>query len=363
MIENTMTPAAARQLIRWFRKNERDLPWRHTGNLYDVWLSEIMLQQTRVEAVRDRFIAFKQALPDIPALAASEEKELMKLWEGMGYYSRARNLQKCAQVLVKNYQGKLPEDVDSLQALPGIGSYTAGAIASLAYGRPEPAVDGNVLRVLSRLYGLRRDIRDPHLKQDLETMLREFLNTQTAARRKDPQYVSAFNQGLMELGALVCVPNGAPHCELCPWRRICTACRENLTDEIPVRSPKKPRRIEERTILVIRDGSRFLFRRRPAKGLLAGLYELPGLEGRQSREEAVKAAEALGFDVLQVHRLPDSKHIFSHVEWRMQAYEIRVGELSACQVPDCILVSKKELQRFAVPSAFHAYIEYYSLRD
>jgi len=167
----------------------------------------------------------------------------------------------------------------------------------------------------------------------------------------------------MELGALVCVPNGAPHCELCPWRRICTACRENLTDEIPVRAAKKPRRIEERTILVIRDGSRFLFRRRPAKGLLAGLYELPGLEGRQSREEAVKAAEALGFEVLQVHRLPDSKHIFSHVEWRMQAYEIRVGELSACQIPDCILVSKKELQRFAVPSAFHAYIEYYSLRD
>lgn len=349
------------QLNEWYSKHKRDLPWRDTGDPYDVWLSEIMLQQTRVEFVKERFIRFKQELPDIPSLAECEDDQLMKLWEGMGYYSRARNLKKCALTLVKEYDGKLPEDADELRKLPGIGPYTAGAISAIAYGHPSPAVDGNVLRVLARLFGDERDIRGNEIRSDLSSCIESLYRTST--RCSEPSFVRSFTQALMELGALVCVPNGAPLCKACPWKDACIAHRKETTETIPYRSPLKERRIEERTILVIRDGERFLLHKRPAKGLLAGLYEFPGIEGHGSRNEAREAAEAIGLSAVRIKELPSSKHIFSHVEWHMKAYEIQTGDMTGFEKDGYLLLTKKELHQFAVPSAFHAYKAYYELDD
>jgi len=362
--QDQITAEAALSLVHWFQSHERSLPWRHTGDPYQVWLSEIMLQQTRVEFVKDRFLSFRSDLPDIESLAACSEDHLMKLWEGMGYYSRARNLQKCARVLCEQYHGQLPADPALLQQLPGIGPYTAGAISALAFGLPVPAVDGNVLRVLCRLFGIADDIRNPavriRLEQDIAAFYAECGGT---LKQQEPTLVQDFTQGLMELGALICIPNGAPQCGQCPWQEICHACREKSWDRIPFRSPLKQRRIVSRTILIIRDGSRFLLRQRPEKGLLAGLYEFPGIDGTLTPREAVAAAESLGASCMQIHRLPDSKHVFTHLEWHMTAYEIRTASVDALSGDGILLLNKKELAEFAVPSAFHAYLEYYDLKD
>lgn len=359
-----ITPKEALALVRWFQSHERSLPWRHTGDPYQVWLSEIMLQQTRVEFVKERFLAFRSDLPDITSLAACSEDHLMKLWEGMGYYSRARNLQKCARVLCEQYHGQLPADPSLLQQLPGIGPYTAGAISALAFGIPVPAVDGNVLRVLTRLFGITDDIREPAVRLRLEQDIAAFYETSgKQLRQEEPTLVQDFTQGLMELGAIVCVPNGAPHCEECPWQSVCHACREHSFDRIPFRSPLRERRIIDRTILVIRDGSRFLLRQRPKKGLLAGLYEFPGIDGTLDQRQAIAEAEKLGAVCMQIHRLPDSRHVFTHLEWHMTAYEILTASVDPLQGDGILLLNKKELAEFAVPSAFHAYLEYYDLKD
>ena len=351
-------------LIHWYRRNHRVLPWRDTGNPYDVWLSEIMLQQTRVEFVKERFIRFKETLPDIASLSAVSEDALMKLWEGMGYYSRARNLKKCAQVLVSQYNSSLPADYDALLKLPGIGPYTAGAIASIAYGIPVPAVDGNVLRVFARLMGDRRDIRGTDIRSDINACITQFLNRQAVDFcSDDSSFVPSFTQAWMELGALVCVPNGDPHCEACPLRDSCKAHLNNETDVIPFRSALKARTIAERTIVVIRDGSRFLLRKRPETGLLAGLYEFPGYEGSLERSDLIKRLHQEGLTPLHIRRLPDSKHIFSHVEWHMTAYEVQIENVESAPMDNSVLLTKKELQKFAVPSAFKAYKEYYSWED
>ena len=236
-------------------------------------VSEIMLQQTRVEAVKPYFARFMEALPDVETLAAAADDRLLKLWEGLGYYSRAKNLKKTAQILVNEYGGRLPDTREELLSLPGIGSYTAGAIASIAYGKPEPAVDGNVLRVLARLLACRDDISAQAVKRQFEADL-------AAAMPKED--CSAFNQGLIEIGALVCIPGGEPRCGECPLRSLCLAERNGLIGEIPYKAPKKPRRIEERTILLIESGDRIAIQKRPEKGLLASMYEFPGLEGKYS---------------------------------------------------------------------------------
>lgn len=351
-------------LIGWYRENRRTLPWRDTGNPYDVWLSEIMLQQTRVEFVKERFIRFKEALPDIASLSAVSEDDLMKLWEGMGYYSRARNLKKCAQVLMSQYSGALPADYNALLELPGIGPYTAGAIASIAYGIPVPAVDGNVLRVFARLMGDSRDIRGTEIRNDINACITTFLQEDTTITFKsDPKYVRDFTQAWMELGALVCAPNGQPHCEDCPLKNTCKAYLSNQTDVIPFRSALKARTVADRTIVVIRDGSRFLLRKRPENGLLAGLYEFPGYEGTLERNELIKTLNQEGLTPLHIKRLPDSRHIFSHVEWHMSAYEVQIENVETVPMENSVLLTKKELQRFAVPSAFKAYKEYYSWEE
>ena len=337
-------------LIKWYRENKRILPWRDQNNAYYTWVSEIMLQQTRVEAVKPYFIRFITELPDSAALASCPEKKLMKLWEGLGYYNRVRNMQEAACTMVEEYEGKLPESYEKLVSLKGIGSYTAGAIASIAYGIPVPAVDGNVLRVVSRITESREDIMKQSVRKKMEQTLKEIMPSDCPGD---------FNQALMELGAVVCVPNGQPKCQECPVQKLCRAHLHDITEEIPVKAPKKARRTEHRTVFVIQDGERTAIQKRPDKGLLAGLYELPNVKGTLSAEEAVKAVEKMKLEPLYIKELEPAKHIFSHIEWRMTGYLIRVSSLEQKKNKKLIFVDKKQSDRqYAIPSAFGAYVKY-----
>ena len=346
------------KLIQWYDQNKRNLPWRDTGNPYDVWLSEIMLQQTRIEAVKPKYLAFKKELPDITSLANCDDDRLMRLWEGLGYYSRARNLKKCAKYLMEFCDGKLPENFKHLMVLPGIGPYTAGAIASIAFNQPAPAIDGNVLRVLTRYYGITEDIRLPKVKKMIEKKLNYFYS----CKQPNLSYAS-FNQGIMELGETICVPNGAPQCKKCPLSQNCFAYQNQMTDRIPYRSSLKDRKILERTLFIIRDNQSFLVHKRPHTGLLAGLYEFPGLDAHLTKSEMISHVESLGFTPLRITTLPEAKHIFTHLEWHMRAYEIKVAEIQHPLDEHYYLVNKKELQSLAIPSAFRKYTDWYSLRD
>lgn len=338
-------------LALWYSRNKRDLPWRDTGNPYHIWLSEIMLQQTRIEAVKPKYLQFIAAVPDIPALAQLEDDRLMKLWEGLGYYSRARSLKKCAAVLCEKYQGRLPADYDALRKLPGIGPYTAGAIASIAWGIPVPAVDGNVLRVLARYSLDRRDVRSDEVRADAAQTIRDLFTENSA-----PGFVSAFNQGLMELGEVICIPRGTPACGRCPLAEHCEARIHSAISEVPCRSALKKRKIVHRTILVIRCGDTFLLHKRPDTGLLASLYEFIGVDDWIDEKEAVRQAENIGLEVLQIRTLPAAKHVFTHLEWQMKGYELRVSDFHDLKLKNSRFAEKKELaEDMAVPSAFRVY--------
>lgn len=343
----------AAPLLAWYDNGRRILPWREDPTPYHVWISEIMLQQTRVEAVKPYYDRFLQALPDIESLAATDDEKLLKLWEGLGYYNRARNLKKAAQILVSEYGGQMPDEYEKILSLPGIGSYTAGAIASIAFGKPRPAVDGNVLRILSRLRADDRDILQANVKKSVEE---ELLDVMPADRPGD------FNQALMELGAMVCIPNGAPKCDLCPWNRLCLARAEGRTAELPQKAKKKPRSVEEKTILVIQDGERIVLRKRPEKGLLAGMYEFPSMEGYCSEERALAYLRKLGFSPLRIRKLPPAKHVFTHKEWHMKGYLVRVDELAGKGegqgMQGFVFVDPgKTRTDYPIPSAFAVYAE------
>lgn len=369
-------------LLAWFEENARVLPWREHPDPYYVWVSEIMLQQTRVEAVKPFFARFTAALPDVAALAACPEERLLKLWEGLGYYNRVRNMQKAARLVMREYGGRLPERYEELLKLPGIGSYTAGAIASIAYGQAVPAVDGNVLRVISRICGNEEDISKQPVRKRFE---QELLAVMPQERP------GTFNQSLMELGATVCLPNGAPDCGRCPVSGLCYARRTGRQTELPLKAEKKARRVEKRTVLVIRDGSCAAVRRRPGKGLLAGLYELPNFEGHLGQDEALEAAKNYGFHPIRILPLAPAKHIFSHVEWNMIGYLVLVEEPEAnrfsadhcdpedkAQAADVLSEGRKtgdmtdgpllfiETSRtereYPIPAAFAAYTKYLSIR-
>ena len=337
-------------LISWYRQNKRILPWRDQKNAYYTWVSEIMLQQTRVEAVKPYFLRFIGELPDVKALAECPEEKLMKLWEGLGYYNRVRNMQSAAQVVVAEYGGVLPASYEELLALKGIGSYTAGAIASIAYDIPVPAVDGNVLRVFSRITEDRQDI----MKQSVRSQVEEKL---LGIMPKDAP--GDFNQALMELGAVVCVPNGPARCMECPVAALCKAYHHGTVDELPVKAPKKKRTIENKTVLVIQDGECTAIRKRPQEGLLAGLYELPNVEGHLSMDEALQKVKEMNLEPLHIEVLPEAKHIFSHIEWRMIGYRIRVSSLEERKESSFIFTEKKQSEKqYAIPSAFRAYTKY-----
>ena len=312
----TLSPEFVQPLLDWYEKNRRDLPWRRDRAPYHVWLSEIMLQQTRVEAVKGYYARFLAELPDIPALAACDPDRLHKLWEGLGYYSRVRNLQKAAQQLVCDYGGAFPTDYASIRALPGIGDYTAGAICSICFGLPTPAVDGNVLRVVSRLTADTRPVTRPDVKRDYAAALAEVYPAGQCAE---------MTQALMELGATVCAPNGAPRCEGCPVATYCRSREAERWREIPVKEAKKPRRAEQKTVFFLTCGDRTAVRKRPERGLLAGLWELPNVEGVLEPQQALALLEQWGLRPVELQKQLEKTHIFTHIEWRMRCYYISVA--------------------------------------
>ena len=334
-------------LLNWFYENQRVLPFRTDPSPYHVWLSEIMLQQTRVSAALPYYERFLAALPDIPALAACEEEKLNKLWEGLGYYSRVRNLQKAARIVCEQYGGELPADYDAIRALPGIGDYTAGAICSISFGIPVPAVDGNVLRVFSRLYNDPGVITDPAVKKAFTARVME---------HQPPAAPGDYNQALMELGALVCVPNGAPLCEQCPLARLCQARAAGTALSLPQKAAPKARKLEDLTVALVESPAGFLIQQRPEKGLLAGLWQPLLWEGAAMTAEQLPAAlTALGIHgITECKPIPKAKHIFSHIEWRMTGYTVTV---EAQPAPDgWIWATREQLQtEYTLPGAFKAY--------
>ena len=341
----------AAPLLKYYDAHRRILPWREEPTAYRVWVSEIMLQQTRVEAVKPYFARFMEALPDIKSLAEAEEEQLLKLWEGLGYYSRVRNLGKAAKLVMEEYDGVMPSNIASLLKLPGIGSYTAGAIASIAYGVAAPAVDGNVLRVMSRIFRDNSDVLSVAVKKDWEALL-----TRTMSKERPGD----FNQAMMEIGAMVCLPNGAPKCDLCPFNQMCQAHLTGTELQYPYKAPKKQRVMEERTVLILRDENKTALVKRPDKGLLAGMYEFPIMEGHVAEEGVIQYLKEKGLNTLWITPLEDTKHIFSHKEWHMKGYMIRVDELTRGETPkEWIFVEPKETEEsFPIPSAYARYMKY-----
>ncbi len=346
-------------LLKWYDRNKRILPWREFPSPYRVWVSEIMLQQTRVEAVKPYFDRFMKALPDIGALAAAEEEELLKLWEGLGYYNRVRNLQKAARKIMQEYGGKMPGDYEDLMKLPGIGSYTAGAVASIAFGQKVPAVDGNVLRVAARLRGDERLITEEKVKQ---TVWQDFREMMPSDRSGD------FNQAMMEIGACVCIPNGAPLCGKCPVAEECMAYAMGKEQNYPRKMRKKPRQIQEKTVLLLKEKGRVVICKRENRGLLAGMYEPPTLEGFCTAEKVADYLAEQGYNIVHMQPLTDAKHVFTHIEWHMKAYLVQVEEQNPRQPSDIksagesggwLLVEADDTnKKYPIPSAFAAYAEY-----
>lgn len=341
-------------IFDWYSQRKRILPWREDATPYHVWISEIMLQQTRVEAVKPYYDRFLKELPDIPSLAGAEEERLLKLWEGLGYYNRVKNLQKAAKQIMADYNGHMPSEAEELKKLPGIGSYTAGAIASIAFGKREPAVDGNVLRVLSRATMDDRDISDAKVKRSVEEEFRDIIPED---RPGD------FNQAMMEIGAMVCLPNGRPKCGECPLQEFCLAHAADCMTDYPKKAPKKGRTIEEKTVLVLQDETRAALVRRENKGLLAGFYEFPCLPGKKSSAQVLAYLKELGFVSLHIKKLGEAKHIFTHREWHMTGYCIRTDELvnqkTAARRANFVFVEKEELEKeYPLPSAYAAYARY-----
>lgn len=363
------------ELLSWYAENRRILPWREDPTPYHVWLSEIMLQQTRVEAGKAYYLRFLENLPDIASLAAAPEEVYLKLWEGLGYYSRVRNLHKAAVMIMEEYGGKMPDSPKELEKLPGIGPYSAAAIASIAFQKPVVSVDGNLLRVFARMTEYGEDIKAP------------------AARKAALDYYGAaisraerpgdFNQALMDLGAGICLPNGEPLCLLCPWKEHCLAHRNGRETAFPVVPPKKERKKEKLTVFLIRAGELLAVRRRGEDGLLAGLWEFPNVPGQRNEQEAKRALAGMGLwkecsedpgeqeesclrpespeKAESLRKLPPAKHIFSHIEWYMTGYEAVIPPLSEekrekLRRDGIFFVTRKELaETYSIPSAFEKY--------
>ncbi len=298
-------------LLQWYDHHKRTLPWRGAGDAYAVLVSEIMLQQTRAAAVIPYYSRFMAELPTVGVLAACDEERLLKLWEGLGYYSRARNLKKCAQAVVNEHSGAFPRTAAELVQLPGIGPYTAGAIASIAFGERAPAVDGNVLRVMARLLEDDGNVTD----QRVRDRWTEYLQSRMGDRPGD------LNQAFMDLGSLVCLPK-SPQCDGCPLSDVCGAFAHGTQGDYPNRGEKRTKRQEELTVFAVRSGDSFLIRRRPPKGLLSELYELPNRPGHLNREEIGAALTELGIRPLGAWEIVHRQHIFTHVVWHMQVVRL-----------------------------------------
>ena len=337
---NKNLPHIVEPLLSWFDRNKRELPWRRDKEPYHVWISEIMLQQTRIEAVMGYYARFLDTLPDVESLSKVDDDALMKLWEGLGYYSRARNLKKAAVAIMDEYGGAFPPTYAELVKLPGIGEYTAGAIASICFDEKVPAVDGNVLRVIARVQGSKENVLLPQTKKSVTEQLREIM----------PSRAGAFNEGIMELGELVCLPNGAPLCDSCPLQEHCTAYKKGLTEQLPVRVKKMKRRRADKSVfyLTAADG-KIAIERRPDTGLLSGMYQLPNTEGFHTEKELRDILREWGIEPIDITFVKEAKHVFTHIDWYMKAYHVTVKE----QNDRFIWVTEDELKdSYPLPTAF-----------
>jgi A/G-specific adenine glycosylase len=333
-----------KKLLEWHDENARQLPWKGESDPYRIWISEIMLQQTRTETVSGYYHAFLMEFPDVYALAEADEERLFKKWEGLGYYSRVRNLKKAAQVVMERHGGVFPGKYEDILALPGIGAYTAGAICSIAFHQPKAAVDGNVLRVVSRLTEDDTPIDQPAYKKQVQTALEAVY----------PEDAGAFTQALMELGATLCGPNWKPRCAECPCRSFCGGAIHGTAEQFPVKKPKAKRKIEERTVLILSCDGRYALEKRPDTGLLAGLWQFPNVCGGLEPEIAVRAVEEIGLHPRQLRRMVERKHIFTHIQWKMRGIYIEVSEPSG----EFAWMTAEEIdEKAALPTAFRQFWE------
>ncbi|MBR4017608.1 MAG: A/G-specific adenine glycosylase [Oscillospiraceae bacterium] len=331
-------------LLPWYKVSRRDLPWRQDRDPYHIWVSEIMLQQTRVEAVKGYYTRFLTALPSIAALAECDGEQLHKLWEGLGYYSRVRNLQKAARQIMEHYNGVFPREYKDVLSLPGIGEYTAGAICSIAFGMPTPAVDGNVLRVIARLTDDTTPIDQPAYKKQVQSLLGEIY----------PSDTGDFTQALMELGATVCGPNRAPDCENCPCKDFCLGYQNKTAGELPIKLPKRGRNVQEQTVFVLSCDGKYAIEKRPDHGLLAGLWQFPNVPRKMPLQGALEQVERFGLKPKEILIQVERKHIFTHIEWDMCGVYIEVAECGG----DFRWLSAEEINvQIALPTAFRLFWE------
>ena len=339
-----ISPQLPDLLLPWYAESHRQLPWRETKDPYRIWLSEIMLQQTRVEAVKGYYARFLDALPTIEALANCDDDTLHKLWEGLGYYTRVRNLKKAAKVIMDQHSGFFPNIYEDVLALPGIGEYTAGAICSIAFGQPTPAVDGNVLRVCARLTDDPSPIDLPSTKKKIQAALSAIY----------PEEAGDFTQALMELGATVCGPNRAPDCPNCPCRNICLGYQRNTAADLPVKAPKKAKRQEDRTVFILSCDGRYALEKRPSKGLLAGLWQFPNVTGYLSTKQALDTLANWDLRPRNILRESEKKHIFTHIQWNMKGIYLEVSE---CTGPFHWFTAQQIQNDAALPTAFRQFRE------
>lgn len=330
-------------LLKWFQKEKRDLPWRKTNDSYRIWISEIMLQQTRVEAVKEYYKRFLDELPTLKELAMVEEDQLLKLWQGLGYYSRARNLHKCAKILIEQGKTELPRDYEKLKKLPGIGPYAAASIGSIAYQLKTPAIDGNVLRVMTRIHEDSRYIMKQKVREEYFLKLSKIM----------PNNTRDFTESLMELGALICLPNGFPLCQSCPLSFICQSYKNQTMLQYPVKKKIEKRKREEKTILILEYKNKIAIQKRPDNGLLASLYEFESINEKLSLEELKKYLNQKKIKIMNINQLKEAKHIFSHLEWHMVGYHI------ICKIlpeKEYLWVTKEELEtKYSLPTAIMIY--------
>ena len=331
-------------LLPWYRENRRDLPWRNHKDPYHIWVSEIMLQQTRVEAVKGYYARFLKELPTISALAACDNEKLHKLWEGLGYYNRVRNMKKAAQKIMEEHNGVFPNEYDAIIALPGIGAYTAGAIASIAFDRPVPAVDGNVLRVIARITNDSTPVEMPAYKNRVQEELAKVY----------PAQAGDFTQALMELGATVCGPNRLPDCENCPCKDFCLGFQNQTAASLPARLPKRQKRVEAYTVFILSCDGYVAVEKRPKQGLLADLWQFPNVPGKLDLHTALSKVEEIGLKPKEIKLQVERKHIFTHIQWDMSGIYIEVAEPSG----GFTWVSAEDLRnRTALPTAFRQFLQ------
>ena len=332
-------------LLPWYEENKRDLPWRKDRDPYHIWVSEIMLQQTRVEAVKGYYARFLHALPTIKALAEVQDDVLHKLWEGLGYYSRVKNLKKAACMVMEKYNGVFPMSYADVLALPGIGTYTAGAICSIAYDLPVPAVDGNVLRVISRLTDDATPVDAPAFKKAVHGKMSEVY----------PKRAGDFTQALMELGATVCGPNRKPECAKCPCNGFCLGYQRGTAGQLPVKMPKRKRTVEERTVFILNYEGEYALQKRPPKGLLADLWEFPNVSDKLDMETAMSEVERIGLKPKEILRAVEKKHIFTHIEWKMHGVYMEVANKNDAFA---WMTAEQIRKTAALPTAFRQFFDH-----